>query len=141
MRYSDHLTLEELQQPLPAEISRARCVESANLYYTLAAGDGDRLTISHLLCVIYTAYFVDDMMEGNFPLELFRFAETALRECWTNGERSGKFEMPAASQIAIQCVLGLYLQHLTHAPIFAHVYAEECAANFLSSDSASPIPP
>ncbi len=140
MRYSHHLTLDELQQPFSAEISHAKCVQTANTYYTLAAGGGDMLTVSHLLGVVYTTYFIDEMMDGNFPLELFRVAETALRECKARGQRSGKFDMPVALQIEIQCVLGLYIQHLTHAPIFVHVYAAERAAEFPSSGSASPIP-
>ncbi|PAJ86134.1 hypothetical protein [Burkholderia ubonensis] len=140
MRYSRHLTLDELQQPFSAEISHAKCVQTANAYYTLAAGEGDTLTVSHLLGVVYITYFIDDMMEGNFPLELFRVAETALRECEASGQRSGKFDMPVALQIEMQCVLCLYIQHLTHAPIFFHVYAAERAAEFPSSDSASPIP-
>ncbi|CAB3976132.1 hypothetical protein BCO9919_07488 [Burkholderia cenocepacia] len=141
MRYSRRLTPEELQQPLSAEVSRAKCVESANAFYTFAAGEGGALTVSHLLSVVYTAYFIDDMMEeGDFPLELFRVAETALRECQASGERPGKFDIPVAQQIEVQRVLSLYIHHLAHAPIFVHVYAAERAAEFLSPGSASPIP-
>lgn len=141
MQYSRHLTPEELQQPLSPEVSQAKCIESANAFYTFAAGKGDALTASHLLSVVYTAYFIDDMMEGNFPLELFRVAETALRECEASGDRSGKFDIPVALQIEIQQVLSLYIHHLAHAPIFVHVYAAERAAELLPSGSASPIPP
>ncbi|MDF3086370.1 hypothetical protein [Burkholderia sola] len=138
-RYSRHLTPEELQQPLSAEVSQAKCIQSADAYYTLTAGEADALTVSHLLNVVYTAYFIDDMMEGAFPLELFRIAETALRECRASGERSGKFKIPVPLLIEIQRVLSVYVHHLAHAPIFVHVYAEERAAEFLSSDSTSPI--
>ncbi|RQU31909.1 hypothetical protein DF142_33350 [Burkholderia cenocepacia] len=140
MRYSRHLTPEELQQPLSAEVSQAKCIQSADAYYTLTEGEADAVTVSHLLNVVYTAYFIDDMMEENCPLELFRVAETALRECEVRGGRTGKFEIPAPLQIEIQRVLSLYTRHLAHAPIFVHVYAAERAAEFLSSDSASPIP-
>lgn len=141
MRYSRHLRLEELQQPLSAEVSRVKCIQSADAFYTFAAGEGDAQTVSHLLSVVYTAYFIDDMMEErDFPLDMFRVAETALRECQVSGERSGKFDIPVAQQIEIQQVLILYIHHLAHAPIFVHVYATERAAEFLSPGSASPIP-
>ena len=106
----------------------------------LTVGEADALTVSHLLGVVYTAYFIDDMMEGDFPLESFHVAETALRECGTSGKRSGKFELPAALQIEMQRVLSLYVHHLEYAPVFVHVYAAERAAEFLSSNSDSPIP-
>lgn len=94
IHYSRHLTPEETQQPLSAEISQAKCIQSADAYYTLTEGKADATTDLHLLNVVYTAYFIDDMMEQNCPLELFRVAETALRECEVNGGRTGKFEIP-----------------------------------------------
>lgn len=140
MRYNRHLTPEELQQTLSAEVCQVKCIQSADAYYALSEGEADATTVLHLLSVVYTAYFINDTIEGEWPIELFRVAEAALYECAVTGERSGNFNIPVALQIEIQRVLSLYIHHLAHVPIFVHVSAEERAAEHLSSDSASPIP-
>ncbi|RQU32760.1 hypothetical protein DF142_31400 [Burkholderia cenocepacia] len=130
---------DEVLHPLSTEVSRAKCIQSADAYYALTAGKGDTLTVSHLLDVVYTAYFINEMIDGKFPIEVFRVAGAALHECAVSGERSGKFDIPTAPRTEIQLVLSLYLYHLTRVPTFIHASAEERAATFLSSDSDSPI--
>lgn len=140
MRYSRYPTPNEMLQPLSAHESRAKCIQSADAYYTLTAGEADALTVSHLLGVVYTAYFINETIEGEWPIELFRVAEAALHECAVTGEVSGNFDISVALQIEVQRVLSLYIHHLAHVPLFVHVSAEERAAEFLSSDSGSLIP-
>ncbi|WP_261528026.1 hypothetical protein [Burkholderia multivorans] len=140
MRYSRYPTPDEMLQPLPREVSAAKCIESADAYYLLTAGESSSLTISHLLGVVYAAYFINETIEGEWPDELFRVAEAALRERAVSGERSGKFDIPAALQVEIQRVLSLYVHHLASVPIFIHVEAEKRVAAFLSSGLSSPIP-
>lgn len=140
MRFSRCSIPDEVLYPLSTEVSRVKCIQSANAYYALTAGTGDTLAVSHLLGVVYTAYFINEMIDGEFPIEVFRIAGAALHECAVSGERSGKFDIPVAPQTEIQLVLSLYLYHLTRVPSFIHTSAEERAATFLSIDSDSPIP-
>lgn len=139
MRYSRCSMPDEVLHPLPAEVSRAKCIQSTNAYYALTAGEGDALTVAHLLDVVYTAYFINEMIEGKFPIEVFSVARAALHECAVSGECSGNFDVPIAVQTEIQLVLSLYLYHLTRVPVFIHTSAEERAALCLSPKSSSTI--
>ncbi|WP_157655440.1 hypothetical protein [Burkholderia ubonensis] len=130
---------QEMILPLPATISRPKCIALRDALFFLASRQGNMATVAQLLNAVYCAYLVHETVARQPNLNLFSAAEAALHECAVCGEITGKFDVSTDGKIAIQRVLGTYEQQLVTVPTYIVVDAEIRLVELLSTDFSSPI--
>jgi len=132
-------TTQEMLLPLPATVSRPKCIALREALSLLASSQGTMSTVAQLLNAVYCAYFVHETVVRQPDLNLFSAAEAALHQCAVRGEITGKFDVSADGQIAIQRVLGMHDQQLVTVPAYIVVDAEVRLTELLSTEFSSPI--
>jgi len=130
---------QEMLLPLPATVSRPKCIALRDALFSLASSQGTMSTVAQLLNAVYCTYFIHETVVRWPDLNLFSAAEAALHQCALCGEISGKFDVSADGQTGIQRVLGMYDQQLITVPAYIVVDPEIRLTELLSTEFSSPI--